>query len=114
MALMTLGVTGVAAQCVRAADTQEKDAKQQNDEGAEVKVTIDQVPAAVKDTFQKEAGKGTITGIDKETKHGKTLYEADVMIEGKNWEIVVGEDGKLISKKLDEEKDEQGQHEDKD
>jgi len=115
VALMALGLAGTAALSVRAADTAKKDAQEQKENGKEVKVTLDQVPAAVKDTLQKEVGKGTITDIDKETEDGKTIYEADVTIDEKNWEIKVGEDGKLISKKLDEEhdeKDEQGEHKD--
>ena len=32
-----------------------------------------------------------------------TTYETDVKSEGKNWEIRVAPDGKLISKKIDEE-----------
>ena len=46
------------------------------------------------------------------SKHGKTIYEADAMIDGKNYEILVSEDGKLISKKLDNEENEKGKKED--
>ena len=41
--------------------------------------------------------------VDKETKNGKTIYEVDAKIDGKNYEIRVAEDGVLISKALDEE-----------
>lgn len=81
-------------------------AEDKKEEGKEEKVTIDQVPAAVKETLLKEAGGGAIKDIDKETEDGKVQYEVDVVIDGKNFEIVVAEDGKLVSKKLDEEKDE--------
>jgi len=89
-------------------------------EGKEVKVTLDQLPAAVKATVQKEADGGTIKDIDKETEDGKTTYEADATINGKPYEIKVAEDGSLISKKLDNDKDEgdkkdkHGDHHDKD
>ena len=112
--LMALGLACIAALSVRAADAAKKDAQEHKEKGEEVKVTLDQVPAAVKDTLQKQVGKGTITDIDKETEDSKTIYEADATIDGKNWEIKVAEDGKLISRKLDDEKDEHGQHEDKD
>ncbi len=113
MALMALGLAGTAALSVRGADAAKNDAQEQKKEADEVKVTLDQLPAAVKDTLLKEVGKGTISDIDKETEDGKTIYEADATIDGKNWEIKIAEDGKLISKKLDDEKDEHNQHEDK-
>ena len=69
----------------------------------EEKVNLDQVPAAVKATLQKEAGTSPISTVDKEIDDGKTIYEADVVIDGKNYEIKVAEDGKLISKGLDED-----------
>jgi len=37
---------------------------------------------------------------------GDTVYETDVMQGGKNWEIRVAPDGKLISKKVDNEESE--------
>jgi len=73
----------------------------------EVKVALADCPAPVQATLKKEAGGGTISDVEKETEHGKTIYEADAMIDGKNYEIKVAEDGSLIGKKLDEEKDEE-------
>jgi uncharacterized membrane protein YkoI len=67
----------------------------------EVKVPYDQVPAPVKTTLQRESGGATINTVDKEQRHGKTVYEADVKMNGTNWEIVVAEDGKVVSKKVD-------------
>jgi hypothetical protein len=61
----------------------------------EVKMKIDDVPAAVKTT------------IVKETDDGKTVYEADAKINGTNYEIKVAEDGTLISKKIDKEEDDE-------
>src|SRR3954462_11625855 len=99
-----------------------KDKEKEGEEKDEVKVKIDQVPAAVKKTLDKEsdnakidegraAGKKTlekeaenekIDEVNKETDDGKTIYEADVKMNGHNYEIKVAEDGTLISKKLDE------------
>jgi uncharacterized membrane protein YkoI len=72
-------------------------------EGKEMKVTLDQVPAAAKATLVKEANGNPIPSVDREEMKGKTVYEADVKMNGTNWEIVVAEDGKLISKKVDSE-----------
>ena len=57
----------------------------------------------VKATLTKEANGAKIETVDKETDDGKTIYEADVMINGKNYEIKVSADGTLLSKKLDQE-----------
>ncbi len=83
---------------------EEKKDKEEN----EVKVTMDQLPAAVKATLMKEAGDGKISDIDKESEKGKTIYEADVKIGANNYEIKIAEDGTLLSKKLDNEEDEKG------
>ncbi|MBE3133791.1 MAG: hypothetical protein IMZ55_09970 [Acidobacteria bacterium] len=67
----------------------------------EKKVTIDQVPAAVKDTIVKEAGGNTITEIEEETKDGVTTYEAEWKADGKEIEIKVAADGKLLKKEVE-------------
>ena len=77
----------------------------------EVKMSISDVPAAVQATLKTASNGATIKTVDKEMKDGKTVYEADAMIDGKNYEILVSEDGKLISKKLDNEDEEKGKKE---
>jgi hypothetical protein len=72
----------------------------------EVKMKIDEVPAAVRDGLARESGGAAIATVDKEAKNGQTIYEADAMINGANWELKVDENGKLISKKLDNEAEE--------
>lgn len=72
-------------------------------EEAEVKVAIDQVPAPVKATLEREASGQKIETVDKEGDGAKAVYEADVKIDNKNYEIRVAEDGTLISKALDTE-----------
>jgi len=78
----------------------------EKEEGNEVKMSIDQVPATVKAALMREAPGATITTVDKEEDKGRVIYEADVMIGGKNWEIKVDADGKVISKRLDNEAEE--------
>jgi uncharacterized membrane protein YkoI len=79
---------------------------EEGEEANEVKMTLDQVPAPVRATLTREANGATIKTVDKEEQHGQTIYETDVMSGGKNWEIKVDENGKLISKKLDNEEEE--------
>ena len=87
----------------------------EKEEGNEVKIKFAEAPAAVQATLKKESGGATIESIDKETDDGKTIYEADVMIDKQNYEIKVAEDGKLISKKVDNEEDEKkGEEKEKD
>jgi len=93
---------GLAA-CTMAIRAEEK---KEEKEGDEVKVKFDECPAAVKATLNKESGGAKIETVDKETDDGKTIYEADAKIDGQNYEIKVSEDGKLVSKKMDNEEDE--------
>jgi hypothetical protein len=108
VAAMALGLLG-AAQLVRAED-------KEKEEGKEQKVEFKAVPEAVQATLTAEAGGAAIATVDKEEDDGKVIYEADVVIKGKNYEIKVAADGTLISKKLDveeNEKDKKGGKEEK-
>jgi hypothetical protein len=80
----------------------------------EVKVPIEQVPAPVRATLEQQAPGVAIKEVDKESDDGKTVYEADAMLGGQNYEIKVAENGDLIKKKLDTEEGEKGEHEEKD
>ena len=85
-------------------------ADEEADEGDEVKMSLSDVPAPVRETLTKEANGATIKSVDKEDNKGKIVYETDVMSGGKNWEIRVDPNGKLLSKKVDEEEDEHSDH----
>ena len=73
----------------------------------EEKVTLDEVPEAVKATILKEAKGANITEIEKETKNGKVVYEAEFVVGGKEVEIKVDPSGKLLSRKVEEEDDDE-------
>jgi hypothetical protein len=64
----------------------------------ETKVSLDQTPAAVRQTIQAELVGAQLEDISKKEHQGKTLYETDIIRNGHKWEVVVGEDGKIISK----------------
>src|SRR5439155_21583233 len=92
-----LGVMGLALGCTHTQTTTERsEAPEQN----EVKMSLDQVPPAVRDTLTKEANGAKIGRVDKEMNDGQTVYETDVMSGGQNWEIRVDQNGHLISKKV--------------
>ena len=99
----------VAAGCTNTAMHQ----AEEEDEGKEVKIDFSQAPEAAQKTLTREADGATIKTLDQEThKDGKRYYEADVKIEGTNYEIVVNADGKLIHKKIDEEENEKKKEKD--
>lgn len=75
------------------------------DDAIEVQRT--ELPAAVLATIEREAAGGTVGDIEKETDDGRTVYTADVMINGEEWEIEVGEDGKFLGKELEGKDDEE-------
>ncbi len=60
-------------------------------------VTIDQVPAPVKTTLDKESKGGSVGQITKETtSRGKTYYEAEVEKGGKRRYVHVDPNGKVL------------------
>ncbi len=75
----------------------------EKEEANEVKMAFKDVPAAVQKTIQREAFGAAIATVDKEKDDGKTVFEADVKIDGHNYEIRVAPDGLLLKKALDEE-----------
>ena len=96
---MVIGLLGLmVGACDMKRDAEDKK------EGDEVKMSIEQVPPAVRATLRDQAP--GITAVDKETDGGKVIYEADAIIGGQNYEIKVAEDGKLISKTVDNEAEE--------
>lgn len=78
----------------------------------EQNVTLDQTPAAVQETFKRETAGGSIQEIEKETEDGNTLFEAEFTKEGKEYELKVAEDGKVLG--LEEEGKDEDEDEDSD
>src|SRR5581483_312249 len=69
----------------------------------EAKVPIDQVPAAVKATIEKESQGATLKEIHKETEGGKTIYEAEIVKDGKEFQIHVAGDGTVTKRETGED-----------
>ena len=70
---------------------------------AEVRLTLDEVPEAVRDALVKEAGGAKFDAVEREVEDGKTVYEIEVVIEGRTWGIEVDESGKLLEKELEDD-----------
>ena len=83
----------------------------------EVKLTIDQVPPAVKATILKESGGAAVDEIAKESEDGKTVYTAEFMVGKDKYEASIAADGTLLKKKLENDKkdddDKENEHEHK-
>jgi hypothetical protein len=98
VAVAILGIAGIDAMVY--AGNEEHENKQ--------KVAMSEVPPAVQKTIQDNLGGATITEVAKETKAGKTYYEADVhKAGGEKVEIKVAEDGKLIGVGKEEDDDDE-------
>lgn len=81
----------------------------------DINVSIDAVPAAVKATILAQAQGNAIREIEMETKNGVTVYEAEVIIDGQETDILVAADGKLLSTEVeDEEGDDEDEADDED
>ena len=83
-------------------EKEKAEAREENEE-REVKVTLAELPAAVKATLLKETKGGKIELIEKGVENGKTVYEAEVTVKGKKFEISIAPDGKLLSKEPEKE-----------
>ena len=64
-------------------------------------VAVTDLPAAVKDTAQRVVPGIALTKAEKETKCAKVIYELEGNANGKEYEMVVAEDGALIKAKLE-------------
>jgi len=86
-------------------DDSDADEDQDADDGEE-QVSIDAIPAAVKTTIMAEAGGRDIREIVKENEDGRVVYEAEVIIGGKEVDIKVSPDGTLLGTETDDEDEE--------
>jgi len=64
----------------------------------EVKVKVEQTPPQVQTTIKSELVGARLEDIAKKQRQGKTIYETDIIKNGRKWEVVIGEDGQIISK----------------
>jgi hypothetical protein len=65
------------------------------------KMTIDQVPALVRATIERETRGGSVKEIERETKGGVMVYEVEFTRDNKKYEMHVGQDGNVLKQKSD-------------
>jgi len=63
---------------------------------AEEEVALDQLPPAARAMIQQHAEQGQIVEIEKETEDGRVVYEAEIVVNGKETEIQVSANGELL------------------
>lgn len=97
VAIAVLSLATVSMSCQSARPNREE--KEENEQ----KVAYAQCPEAVQKTLYREGRGQEIKTVDMEQLKGKTVYEADVKLDGHNYEVLVDPKGMLLSKKLDEE-----------
>jgi hypothetical protein len=66
----------------------------------ENEIALDQCPAPVKETLNKECFGEKLGAIERDVKYGLIVFETAVNHKGKSYEIVVAEDGTLVEKVL--------------
>ena len=81
----------------------------------EVRVSIKDLPRAVRATIKKHAAGGEIREIEKNTVNGVVVYEAAIVLNGKEFDILVSDMGKYLGIEKEEEiEDDQDENDDGD
>ena len=85
---------------VKRDEDEDEDKDEDDEEGS-----IGEVPRAVKITILKHAADGEVEVIECEDESSKAVYEVGVIIGGKEVELKVDANGKLVSKKIEDDDD---------
>jgi hypothetical protein len=64
-------------------------------------VPLDQVPAAVRATIEREVGDGRIKEIDRDRRDGRRVYEVEFTRDDKDHEVLIAEDGTVLEREED-------------
>ena len=78
-------------------------------EEKEETVKMSDLPAAVQTTIKDKAGSNEIMKVEKKTEDGKTVYEAVVNKNGKEWSIEVNANGKFLKQYEESKEKEKGE-----
>jgi hypothetical protein len=94
VALLTLSVVALSVTSTGAAEPEQPKKKEKA-----VKLTMNDLPPVVKATLQQQVGGGKIVDLKQKMKKGRAVFHADVLTNGKDWEIDVVADGTLLKNK---------------
>jgi len=79
------------------ANSADKSTSAEPAEPGETKVNLDQTPAPVRKTIEDALKGNTLEDIARKTRGGKTFYETDIIKPDGKWELIVAEDGSILS-----------------
>ena len=65
--------------------------------GDEEKIPLDRVPAAVRKAVTTKFPKAELKGASKEVEKGKTTYEIQMTLDGRNVDVLLEEGGKILA-----------------
>jgi hypothetical protein len=65
-------------------------------------VTLDEIPEPARNALLGHAGENRIRELEEKVVDGKTLYEIELLVEGKETEVVVSPGGQLVAVKRDD------------
>ncbi len=73
---------------------------------ADQKLTISQLPPAVRATVEAESKGATIKGISSEKEHGKTVYELETLVDGRTRDLMIDAAGRVyvVEEQVDADK----------
>jgi hypothetical protein len=70
-------------------------------EGAEKKVTLEQVPEKVRTAIQNAVGDGRLVDIGEFREEEGCTYEIEMVVDGKEYDVLFAEDGKVLGKSFE-------------
>ncbi len=94
VAALAVTVFYISASAALADAPSEKDL----DNASEKKVSIDDVPKAVKKAILKAVGKGKLVDIGEFKIKGNKYYEIEMIVDGKEYDVLFDENGKVLRK----------------
>ena len=62
----------------------------------EIKVQMKDLPQAVQDAVKRETANAKLTGLNKETEHGQTMYEAETTVDGHSRDVLFDKTGAVV------------------
>ena len=65
-------------------------------QNSEKKVTMKDLPEAVRKTVQEQSKGATLRGLAKEVEDGKTFYEAELKVDGHNKDVLIDPTGAVV------------------
>jgi uncharacterized membrane protein YkoI len=66
-------------------------------QAAEKKVKMSELPPAVQDAVKQQSKGAVLRGLSEEVEHGKTFYEAELMVDGHSKDVSMDSAGKVVS-----------------